>query len=281
MKKYGAVLALGLAVLFGLSAVFLSNKWLTSKVGSETVQVRESAPSTRIVVAAVDIPIGSRLSEKNLVLAEWPAANVPKGAFTDMSTLADRIAISKLPAGVPLLAAELAAPGSGAGLVALIEPGMRAMSVKVDEVTGVGGFILPSTYVDIIGVEKLDNNRNQANTILRRIKVLAIAQETFTEEGKAKVVRTVTLELKPDQAEILALQTHRGSIHLILRNPLEEIQEVPPEPPAPEVVARAPAVRTLKARVYKPKPVPFEVEIIRGGARDKVRFSDSASEQLN
>lgn len=275
MKKYGAVLALALAVVFGLSAVFLSNKWLSAK---ETVMVKETAPGTRIVVAAVDIPIGSRLSENNLTLAEWPQANIPKGTFTEIGALADRIAVSQLVAGEPLLAAELAAPGSGAGLVAMIEPGMRAMSIKVDEVTGVGGFILPSTYVDIIGVEKLEGNRNKAETILRRIKVLAIAQETFTEEGKAKVVRTVTLEIKPDQAEILALQTHKGSIHLVLRNPMEEVLEVPPEP---KVVAKAPAVRTVKARVYKPKPVPFEVEIIRGSQRDKVSFKDATSEQIN
>jgi pilus assembly protein CpaB len=272
MKKYGAFLALTLAVIFGLSAVFLSNKWLSAK---ETVMVKETAPGTRIVVAAVDIPIGSRLTGNNLTLAEWPKANVPKGSFTEIGTLTDRIAVSQLVAGEPLLAAELAAPGSGAGLVAMIEPGMRAMSVKVDEVTGVGGFILPSTYVDIIGVEKIEGNRNKAETILRRIKVLAIAQETFTEEGKAKVVRTVTLEIKPDQAEILALQTQKGSIHLVLRNPMEEVVEVPPEP---KIVAKAPAVRT---RVYKPKPVPFEVEIIRGSQRDKVSFKNATSEQIN
>ncbi|MDT8420471.1 MAG: Flp pilus assembly protein CpaB [Desulfuromonadales bacterium] len=271
MKKYGAVLALVLAVFFGLAAVFLSNKWLSAKASDTPVVVKEAAPTVQIVVAAADIQVGSRLSEKNLVLADWPEGNVPKGAFTDMTALADRIAVSKLFAGQPLLAAELAAPGSGAGLVAMIEPGKRAMSIKVDEVTGVGGFILPSTYVDIIGVEKLEGDRRKAETILRRIKVLAIAQETYTEEGKAKVVRTVTLEVKPPEAEILALQTYKGSIHLILRNPLEEVEEVKPEP-EPEVVAKAAPVRTLKSRVYSPKPTAYEVEVIRGAERDKVRF---------
>lgn len=273
MKRYGAVIALGLAVIFGVAAVFLANNWLSSQtVAGETVIVKEQAPTSKIVVAAVDISTGSRLSETNLALATWPEANVPKGAFTDMTGLADRIAVSKLVAGEPLLAAELAAPGSGAGLVAMIEPGMRAMSIKVDEVTGVGGFILPSTFVDIIGVEKLKGDRRRAETILRRIKVLAIAQETFTDEGKAKVVRTVTLELKPAQAETLALQTYKGSIHLILRNPLEELS--PPPPP----VVKVAGVRTLKARVYKPKPAPFDVEIIRGGGREKVSFANAASE---
>lgn len=275
MKRYGAVIALVLAIVFGLAAVFLSNRWLSSKAGSETAAVKEAVPMAQIVVASTDIPIGSRLSSQNLVLTDWPSPNVPRGAFNQIDGLADRIAVSNLVAGEPLLAAELAAPGSGAGLVAMIEPGMRAMSVKVDEVTGVGGFILPSTYVDIIGVEKLGNNSNKAETILRRIKVLAIAQQTYTEEGKAKVVRTVTLEISPDQAETLALQTHKGSIHLVLRNPLEAAPTPAPEPPP---VARAKPVRLLKSRVYKPKLEPFEVEIIRGAERDKVRFADAASE---
>jgi pilus assembly protein CpaB len=251
----------------------MTNIWLSSKTVTEgVVVVKEQISVSEIVVAAVDIPVGSRLNETNLTLASWPEENVPKGAFTDMTALADRIAVSKLVAGEPLLAAELAAPGSGAGLVAMIEPGMRAMSIKVDEVTGVGGFILPNTFVDIIGVEKLKNDRRKADTILRRIKVLAIAQETFTEEGKAKVVRTVTLELKPKQAETLALQTYKGSIHLILRNPLEQL---PVEPPP---VAKVASVPTMKSRVYKPKPSPFDVEVIRAGDREKITFANLASE---
>ena len=275
MKKYGTLVALSLALVFGAAAVYLTNSWLSSKTNTEgAVVVKEEIPVSEIVVAAVDIPVGSRLSEKSLTLAAWPEANIPKGAFTDMAELKDRIAVSKLVAGEPLLAAELAAPGSGAGLVAMIEQGMRAMSIKVDEVTGVGGFILPNTFVDIIGVEKINNDRRKVDTILRRIKVLAIAQETFTEEGKAKVVRTVTLQLEPAQAETLALHAHnhQGSIHLILRNPLEQIAEEPP--PAPKVVS----VPTLKSRVYKPKPTPFNVEVIRAGGREKVTFANAAVE---
>ena len=275
MKRYGALIAFCLALVFGAAAVYLTNNWLSSKANTEgVVAVKEHIPVSEIVVAAVDIPVGSRLNETSLALAAWPEANIPKGAFTDLAELTDRIAVSKLVAGEPLLAAELAAPGSGAGLVAMIEQGMRAMSIKVDEVTGVGGFILPNTFVDIIGVEKLKNDRRKVDTILRRIKVLAIAQETFTEEGKAKVVRTVTLELKPEQAETLALHAHnpQGSVHLILRNPLEEIAEEPP--PAPKVAS----VPTLKSRVYKPKPTPFNVEIIRAGGREKVTFANAAAE---
>lgn len=267
MKRYGAFIALGMAVLFGATAVVLTHKWLAGQVAVEPAVAGDVAPTSRIVVAAQNIPVGSRLSADNLVLVDWPRANVPKGAFDGLDPVVGRIAVTQLVAGEPLLAAELAAPGSGAGLVAIIEPGMRAMAIQVDEVTGVGGFILPSSYVDVIGVEKVRRNTQKANTILTRIKVLATAQDTFNEEGKAKVVRTVTLAVKPDQAETLALQTHKGSIHLVLRNPLEE--EPPPPPKRHRVVHR---------RVYKPKPQPFDVEVIRGGQRDTVRFKELAAE---
>lgn len=277
MKKYGAVMALGLAVLFGIVAVFLTNQWLSSKAtAGEPQVVKQSVPMAKVVVAATDISVGSRLAENNLALIDWPAENVPKGAFNEIAALTDRIAISKLVAGELLLAAELAAPGSGAGLVAMIEPGMRAMSIKVDEFSGVGGFILPSSYVDIIGVETLKGDQRKVKTIVQRIKVLAIAQETFTEEGKAKIVRSVTLEVKPDQAEALALQTHMGSIHLVLRNPMEEIPK--PKPVVAEVKVKERPIPVLKARVYKPKPQSYSVEVIRGGEREKVKFASAIVE---
>ena len=270
MKKYATVIALGLAIFFGVVAVILANKWLTTRAAEETVVVKETVPLTRIVVAAQDLEIGTPLTQENLTLAQWPKASIPK--------VEGRVAVSKLVAGRPVLAAELAAPGSGVGLVALIPPGKRAMSIRVDEVIGVAGFILPNTYVDIIAVGAKAGGANKAETILERVKVLAIAQETFTEEGKAKVVRTVTLELKPQDAEKLALQTHEGSIHLVLRNPLdeEEVEEAAEEKPK---VAKKPKTPTVRPRVYAPKPSPHDVEIIRGTARENVRFKNVESEE--
>ena len=261
MKKYGTVIALGLAILFGVVAVILVNKWLSAQ--NPTVQVERSddnIPLTKIVVAANDLSIGSRLTTENLTLTNWPRTNVPKGAFENVEDVAGRVNVSKLVAGTPVLGAELAAPGSGAGLVAVIKPGMRAMAIKVNEVTGVGGFILPNTFVDVISIQKRGKAKS-ATTLLRKIEVLAIAQETFIEEGKPKVVRTVTLELTPEEARKLALKTNEGSIQLVLRNPLDE-KEVKPK-----------VVRRVRRRVYTPPPPTFEVEIIRGeNAPEKYKF---------
>lgn len=263
MKKYGTVIALGLAILFGVIAVILVNKWLSAQNPTVKVERSESVPLASIVVAATDLTIGSRLTQENLTLADWPRANVPKGAFEKIEDVEGRVTVSKLVAGNPVLGAELAAPGSGAGLVAVIKPGMRAMAIQVNEVTGVGGFILPNTFVDVISIEK--NGRTQtAKTLLEKIEVLAIAQETYIEEGKPKVVRTVTLELTPTDARKLALQTNEGPIQLVLRNPLDE-KEV-----KPKVVRR---VRRVRPRVYTPPPPTFEVEIIRGEkAPEKYQF---------
>lgn len=268
MKKYGTVIALALAVLFGIVAVILANKWLTTRASEEKVVLKEAVPLTEIVVAAKDLEIGAPLAGESLVMAKWPKANVPKGAFESVQEVEGRVAVTRLSAGEPVLAAELAAPGSGAGLVAQIPEGKRAMSIRVDEVIGVAGFILPNTFVDVIAVGNPASGRQrEVKTILKRIHVLAIAQETTTEEGKAKVVRTVTMELEPKESEKLALQTHQGSIHLVLRNPLEKEEE--PKPVVKKKRAKRKRAPSLKPRVYTPKPPVFEMQLIQGDKEPK------------
>ena len=104
------------------------------------------------------------MSEQNLLLVDWPKANKPQGAFSKIEDLKDRVTVTKIVAGVPIVAAELAAPGSGVGLVASIKPGMRAMAIRVNEVIGVAGFVLPNTFVDIIAV---NIQSHAAETVLR------------------------------------------------------------------------------------------------------------------
>ena len=259
MNKNLALIVLGVAVVLGVASVVLVNKWLSAKAAANVTEVKKSVPMTRVVIAAQEILPGTRLTTANLAYADWPQSNVPKGAFDSIDAVKDRIAVSKLAAGQPLMAAELAAPGSGAGLVAIIAPGMRAMAIRVDEVIGVGGFILPNTYVDVIGVRQIGNNPNDkiADTLLRRIKVLAVAQETQTEEGKAKLVRTVTLEIRPRDAEKLALQVNLGPIHLVLRNPVEDDR-----PQLPETSTAV--TRQVASQPIAPRAQTFRVEVIQG-----------------
>lgn len=280
MKKYGAIFALGIAIIFGVLAVFLANRWMTNQVPEEVrTEAKEQIQVTAIVIASTDIQIGTPLTSAVLTTAKWPKANVPKGAFHEIKDLEGRVVVAKLVAGTPLLKAELADPGSGAGLVAMIPRGTRAMSIRVDEVIGVAGFILPGTFVDVVHVDT-KKKKDVSSIILEKIQVLAIAQEAYMDEegGKAKIVRTVTLLLKPDEATLLALKTRRGSIHLLLRSPLEEKkEEVVAKPKAKK---RAKPLPVLKSRVSFPRPVPYTVEIIRGSERENIRFKHVESEDI-
>ncbi len=285
MKKYGALIALGVAIIFGVLAVYLANEWMTSQQPEVQTVVREQVPTTKIVVASQDIPVGTMLNGQVLSLAEWPKANIPKGAFHDTDELIGRVAVTRLSAGTPLRKAELAEDGSGAGLVASIPKGSRAMSIRVDEVIGVAGFILPNTFVDVVHVDPNHIN-NQSSIILEKVKVLAIAQETYTDEkgGKAKVVRTVTLQLTPEEAITLALKTRTGSIHLLLRNPLEDKSvkiAAAPKPKAKNNPKPKPKpIPVLQSRITSPLPAPYTIEIIRGSDRRDVRFKDIESEAI-
>jgi pilus assembly protein CpaB len=287
MKKYSTFIALGLAVVCGALAVWLTSQWLQAQA-AEGQAVKETVPMTRIVIAAQDLEIGTLLGADNLTLADWPKSNVPKGAFDNIEAVAGRIAVTRLPAGGPLQAAELAEPGSGAGLVALIPPGRRAMSIKVDEVSGVAGFILPNTYVDVISVNNKSNRETrEAKTILKKIKVLAIAQETTTDKGKAKIVKSVTLELLPKEAETLALHSILGSIHLILRNPLEEEEAVKEAAPVvatrPRVAKAKPQPKVVETVPVAPKPTgpaSYSVEVIKGSNDpEKIKFKSVNSDE--
>lgn len=266
MKRYGPLIALVLAVGFGLMAVMLANQWLSSRGRQVSAPAETTTPLMWVVVAAKDLDIGTPLSDDNLTLTDWPKSSVPKGAFHDLEAIKDRTILTKLWAGSPVLGAQLAAPGSGAGMVATISPGMRAMAVRVDEVSGVGGFILPNTWVDVIAVDG-DRKTSSAKTLLQRVKVLAIAQETFTDDGKPKVVKTVTIELLPKEAEKLARQMNEGTIHLVLRNPLDDAQL------EPEKVAVQKVVK--KVYVNRPAPAPepsFQVEVFRRNKKESVNF---------
>jgi pilus assembly protein CpaB len=257
MKQYGTLIALAIAVIFGIVAVLLANNWLSSRVSDDkaAVVVQEQFPMTKIVVAAQDLDIGSQLNDQTLLVVDWPKANAPKGSFTKIEEIKDRVIVTKVVAGVPIVAAELAAPGSGVGLVASIKPGMRAMAIKVNEVVGVAGFVLPNTFVDIILVQN-----KVAQTVLKRIEVLAIAQQTFVEEGKAKVVSTVTLELTPKQVLKIAEATQKGQLTLALMNPAEDMEEAP----KPEPVKVAGKKRAYKPRPAAPKIPTYDIVVIKG-----------------
>ena len=253
MKNKRAVIVMALAILFGLAAVVLASRWLLTQ---------PAATAGRIVVAAADINIGQRLSPEMLKLVEWPAPSVPKGAFDDAQKLSGRVLKTSILVGEPLSEAKLAPAGTLGGLSALITEGKRAITVRVNDVIGVAGFALPGNYVDIIvstetetqGQSGAPREHSISKIVLERILVLAVAQEVNRDETKPKVVNAVTLEVSPEQAEMLDLARSVGTLSLALRNQID---------PAVALTLGATKQNLLPAAVSPVKPVAMPVPVPR------------------
>lgn len=216
MRNVKAFAMLALAVVFGLAAAVYAARWIAQ---------RGSVAVTKVVVAAVDIELGSRINPQMLGTVEWPSGSVPVGAFSDPAQLQDRVAKVGVQRGDAVLERKLSPAGTMGGLSAVIAEGKRAMTVRVNDVVGVGGFALPGNYVDVMVNTNLDRGNSQSPislTVLEHVLVLAVAQEAGRDDTKPKVVNAVTLELSPEDTEKLDLARSVGTLSLVLRNQLDK-----------------------------------------------------------
>lgn len=282
MRNTRAVVMLVLSVVIGLGAALLAAGW---------VQQKAVAGANQVVVAAVDIDLGSRINGQMLKVVEWPSGSVPPGAFNDLKALDDRVVKTSLLRGEPILEAKLAPVGTKGGLSAVIKEGKRAMTVKVNEVIGVAGFALPGNYVDVVVSTQQDGTGNDAREIskivLEKMLVLAVAQEASRDETKPKVVNAVTLEVTPEEAEKLDLARSVGTLSLVLRNQVDgkdvdtagmtkrqllaaDVSPAPePAKEAPKPVAKKqpPKRPAVVAMAQQPTSVVC-VEVIKGGVKN-------------
>ncbi|MFM2342243.1 MAG: hypothetical protein RLZZ592_1896 [Pseudomonadota bacterium] len=278
-----ALLMLLIALLAGLAATVMAARWMQ----------RQGSAGTPVLVARQDIPIGSALTPEMLQSVDWPRGQRPEGSFEQIEALKGRVVTAALMRGEPVLAARLAAPGTPGGLVALVAPGKRAMTVRVNDVVGVAGFALPGTLVDVLVNTQEDRGegvreRPISKIVLERMLVLAVAQDVDRDPTRPKVVNAVTLEVAPREAEILDLARSVGTLSLVLRNPTEARGEasggvtkdtllgtVPRATPAPAPAPMSePTPRPV--RVAEPRPAPAApapmrerscVDIIRGSSK--------------
>lgn len=211
MKNRRALLMMALAIAFGLAAVALASRWLLRQT---------PGGGNKIMVAAMDISLGQRLTPEMLKQIDWPADSLPRGALRDGSKLAGRVLRASVLRDEPLSESKLAPVGTLGGLSALITEGKRAITVRVNDVVGVAGFALPGNFVDII-VNTQSEERAISKIVLERILVLAVAQEVARDETKPRVVNAVTLEVTPPQAENLDLARSVGTLSLVLRNQVD------------------------------------------------------------
>lgn len=203
---------LALSLLIGVVAVVVMARWMNEKAALST---------TGVVVAAQDIPLGTRLAPEQLKVVAWPSGSKPSGTFNDIQKVNTRVLNASVQVGEPVLESRLAPIGSKGGLSALIPAGKRAVSVKVKEESGVAGFALPGNYVDVLVSAQDENGRPTSRIVLQRILVLAIAQEANRDETKPKLVNAVTLEVTPAEAEQLDLARSIGQLSLALRNQVD------------------------------------------------------------
>ncbi|AOJ72482.1 MULTISPECIES: Flp pilus assembly protein CpaB [Burkholderia] len=217
MKNSRAFTMLAIAILAGLAAVAFASRWL--------VQTSSSA-ITPVAVAATDVNLGEPLGPNQLRIVNWPTASVPPGAFNDVKSLEGRVVRTSLARGEPVLGSKLAPVGTKGGLSAVIAPGDRAITVRVNDVVGVAGFALPGNYVDVIvntqEQAKADPQQSISKIVLEKILVLAVAQQVSRDDTAPKVVNAVTLEVTPDQAEKLDLARSVGTLSLVLRNQVDK-----------------------------------------------------------
>jgi pilus assembly protein CpaB len=209
MNSYRSIVVLLISTAVGLGAVGLLSRWMQRQMAGSTVDV---------VVAAQDIPTGTRLEESMLKTMAWPSATPLKDPVRSLQHGVGRVLSMSLFQDEPVVQAKLAPPGEKGGLSAQIPAGRRAVTVKVNEVIGVAGFALPGNFVDVMVNTTDQGNHPLSKIVLERIQVLAVAQDIHTPEGKPKVVNAVTLEVSPEQAEAIDLARSIGTLSLVLRN---------------------------------------------------------------
>lgn len=179
-----------------------------------------------IVLSARSLPVGAVITERDLKVVSWPGDAVPSGYLRSVKDAVGRGIITPVAENEPLLEAKVSTKDAGGGLPIIIRDGMRAVSVKVDEVIGVAGFVLPGTRVDVMLTLERAGGRTQAitKTLLQNVQTLAAGQSvTRDKEGKPQTVTVITLLVSPDNAELLALAAKEGRLQLALRNTLDTL----------------------------------------------------------
>ena len=269
----------GLALAVGLLVAFSVYNKLRTSSGSNS-----SEREVRVVVAADDVLVGVKLEAHDVRVIALPQSAAPPGAFSDPAKVLGRGAVLPIAKGDFILPSKLAALNAGGGLPSLIPPGMRAVSVRVNDVVSVAGFVQPGTRVDVLATgNQGGGNDRQTTTVLENVAVIAVGKSLDRNASEAQTAPVITLLVSPDDAQKLALVSQEGRIQLSLRNPLDTkkggigatrsssvyLGETPvatgPKPKARKlVVAKVPAT----------PPAPYQVEMIRGSKRDETKFED-------
>jgi pilus assembly protein CpaB len=217
------VIMIAVAAVFGLLAVFVANAWLNrqaeERMRSLEAQQKPVVGDT-IVVAAKPLRFGAELSSSVLREIAWPAAAAPAGSFKKIDqvlTGGRRVVLTAIEPNEPVLGSKITGPGQRATLSSMLDPGMKAITVRVNDVEGVAGFVLPGDRVDVVVTRQIEKNSALSDVVLQNTKVLAIDQIADERTDKPSVVKAVTLEVDMTNAQKLTLAAQVGTLSLALR----------------------------------------------------------------
>ena len=226
MLRRQSLVALGIAVVLGFVAVFLANTYWSARDRSVD---EAQAGTVKVAVAAVPLDYGTQVTPDKVRFVPYPARSLPPGIFKSLDELIpmgkQRVALRPILPNQLLLAVDLTGEGQGASIAALLPDGMRAASVRIDDVSGVAGFVKPNDTVDVLITRQAIGTGREAqvtDVLLQNVRVIAMDQQAKSENAAAAVARTATLEVTPIDAQKIALGQQLGALSLVLRKPGEE-----------------------------------------------------------
>ena len=233
-------------VLVGVLALALG-MFVSQQVYRASQFKAASAQAVDVVVAANGIGVGTKIEDKDIKVLKVPATNLPPGCFSTKSQLIGRAVVLPITKGEFILPNKLAAPNAASSLPGLIPPGMRAVSVWVNEAVAVAGFVVPATRVDVLLTGTPSGNNEQQTTVLENVAVIATGQRLERNfAGEPQSVSVITLLVCPEDAEKLTLASSKGRIQLTLRNPLDQGQPAQRDTPLKPIPPQIPPTLRLK-----------------------------------
>ena len=263
MQKIRPLLLISLSVAVGLTAMVIA---------ARMISLRTEVATKPVVVASQNLLFGTQLHQDMLEVMEWPANNTLKDPVSEPSKIYDRVINTPILRGEPILESKLAPMGEKGGLSTLLHDGSRAVTVKVNEIVGVAGFVLTGNYVDVMVNATDRSGKVLSKIVLNRILVLALAQDVSMNETKPRLVNAVTLEVSPKQAEQLDLARSIGTLSLVLRSQNDQsitgtsgasLSDIfTNDAPVPSAQAVAPVAK-FPALSTSPK----KVEVLRGSVK--------------
>ncbi len=279
------------AVVFGLLAVFIAQAWLSSQAERRMKSLeaqKEPVSAQTIVVAGQRLPFGVELTGEHLREMPWGSATLPDGAFAkvgDLLSAGKRVVLSPIEPNEPVLSVKITGPGQRATLSALVGDGMKAVSVRVNDVEGVGGFVLPGDRVDVVLTRQLEKGNATTEIVLQNARVLAVDQSADDRATKAAIAKAVTLEVDTVGAQKIWLAASVGSLSLLLRRAGEQSAEPTrritlddlskAETAAPARSGSVTSVSVQRGGQRQTYEVPVEgkirSQVVSGGARPQVQ----------